>query len=76
MATGGAVLLAIVVIAIAHVLRGVSGGLAALFGDRPWLGDLAVGVGTLLLLALTMYVCLAIKVPQSPANSREKHNEL
>jgi hypothetical protein len=39
----GTVLVAATVGAVAYLLSGLAGGLAVLFGDRPWAGDLAVG---------------------------------
>src|SRR5262249_6709713 len=50
----------LVVTAVVLVLVGAADGFAVLFGGRWWLGALVVGVGTLALLALGIFIGMRI----------------
>ncbi len=57
-AAGGVVALALLVVLVLTTVRGLSGAVAHLFGDRAWAGDLTVGAGGLGVIALAGWAAI------------------
>ena len=61
------------VVAVALVLRGTAGAMAALLGGRSWAGELIVGAGVLILMAIVAGAGASAWIGISAAKTREKY---
>jgi hypothetical protein len=67
---------ALLLLAVGALVRGVTGGLTQLFGGRAWLGELAGGAGLLLLTAAGIAAYLILSARLRVVKLRRKYGRI
>jgi hypothetical protein len=65
--------LAALVVCVYMALRGISGGLAELLGNRAWAGDLIVGAGLLLVVGLSTRTYLSMQAHAAARRTKDEY---
>lgn len=74
-ALAGIILISMIVVAVVLLLMGCAAGLGAVLGGTPWLGQIAVGLGLLVLFAIAILIGTRRIQRQSRAQKVQDYDE-